>query len=278
MNYLLLNKSVFFPSSGILAIGDLHLGYEKMLKTSGFEFPINQIKETKQELEKIFEEIKRQKFRLKKIVILGDLKHHFNFEFEEKFEIRKLLSFLEKYMGRKNIIILKGNHEKVNLKEANYKNYFIDSEIAFTHGDKLFPEILDKKIKTIVMGHLHPAVIIHDPKSHKREKYKCFLVGDVSVKNLISDKKIHGVGGRGFLLNDSKGWRKNLKDFSRKLTCIILPSFLQIVEGTDIRSEPASNKDKNFLIIPRKNLLKFKVFIPDKTGRVFEFPSLERIK
>lgn len=241
-NFLLLNKSVFFPEEGILAIGDLHLGYEKMLKTSGFEFPINQIKETKQELDRIFEEIKKKKFKLKKIVLLGDLKHHFNFEVEEKFEIRKLISFLEKHIPRENIIILKGNHEKVNFKEANYKDYFIQEEIAFTHGDKLFPEILDKKIKTIVMGHLHPAALIHDPKSHKKEKYKCFLVGKWKSKEII-----------------------------------ILPSFLQIVEGTDIRSESARHKDQNFLIIPRKNLLKFKVFIPEKTGKVLEFPTLEKI-
>ncbi|VVB79804.1 Calcineurin-like phosphoesterase [uncultured archaeon] len=240
--FLLLNKSVFFPEEGILAIGDLHLGYEKMLKTSGFEFPINQIKETKQELEKIFLEIKKQKFKLKKIVILGDLKHHFNFEVEEKFEIRKLLSFLEESVSRENIIILKGNHEKINFREAEYKDYFVEKTVAFTHGDKLFPKILDKKIKTIVMGHLHPAVLIHDPKSHKKEKYKCFLVGK---------------------------WKGK--------TAIVLPSFLQIIEGTDIRSESARHKDNNFLIIPRKNLLKFKVFIPDKTGKVFEFPKLERI-
>jgi hypothetical protein len=242
--YVLINKSLFFPSSGTLAISDLHLGYEHMLKTSGFEFPINQLEETQKELEIILSEIKRNGFAIKKIVILGDLKHHFNFEIEEKYRVREFLNFLEKKlnMSEKNIILLKGNHEKIELDKKRYRDFYIDKKekIAFAHGDKSFPEIIEKEINTLVLGHLHPAVYVSDTKNHKKEKFKCFLIGKWKNKN-----------------------------------CIILPSFLQIIEGTDIRNS-SNKKDDKFLIIPKKQLLKFRAFVVGE-NKVYDFGKLEKI-
>ena len=34
-SHTFLNKTLFFPREGILAIGDLHLGYDQMLKNQG---------------------------------------------------------------------------------------------------------------------------------------------------------------------------------------------------------------------------------------------------
>lgn len=240
-DFILLNKSIFFPKKGILAIGDLHIGYERMLKTSGFEFPINQIKETKKELEKIFEEIRSKKFKLKKIVLLGDMKHFFIFDKGEKYDVYDLISFLSEKIGEKNLVIIKGNHEKFSLTKLKGRDYFITGEIAFTHGDKLFPEILNKKIKTIVLGHLHPAVIIHDQKSHKKEKYKCFLIGK---------------------------WKGK--------TCIILPSFLQVTIGTEIIKEYKDKK--NWAFIPKKSLLKFKALVIGEENKIYNFGVLKNLR
>ena len=199
MVHELINKTIFFPDQGILAIGDLHIGYEAMLKSQGVMLPFNQLDNTKQEIDQVIQEIKRRNLNLKKIILMGDLKHAFNFNKSEKFEIRNFLKFLEQYVQKENIILLKGNHEKFELDNREHKDFHIEKEIIFTHGDKFYPEILDKKIGTVVIAHLHPAVTLKE--GPKREKYKCYLIGKWKNKRLI-----------------------------------ILPSFIPLIAGTEISS------------------------------------------
>lgn len=248
--YILLNKAVFFQEQSILAFGDLHLGYESMLKSRGLTFPVSQLEQSKKDLKKIIKELKKNssKNTVKKIILLGDLKHHFNFHAEEKFEVREFLKFIEEELNIKKIILIKGNHEKFELDKRKYFNYYIepDSGIAFVHGHKMFPEIFDskQKIKTIVMSHLHPAVFLSDKSGKiKREKYKCFFIGKWKRKKII-----------------------------------IVPSFFPLIEGTDIETESHYGKHKygNFSIIPKEQLKKFKVFIPDEEkNKVYEFGRLK---
>jgi len=242
-NHILIDKTAFFPKQGILAIGDLHLGYEHMLKSQGFVMPFNQLEQSINDLKKVFNELKKQKHEIKKIVILGDIKHHFHFELKEKFEIRDFINFLEKYVERKNIILIKGNHEKIELYPELYRDYYIEGDLVFIHGDRIFPEILDKKIKTISMGHLHTAVYLKDKKGIKKEKYKCFLVGKWKNKQVI-----------------------------------ILPSFFPLKEGTAMNEEYEGyeNRKKNeeFSIIPKKTLNSFKVHVIGEE-RVYEFGKLK---
>lgn len=236
MKYEFVDKGLFFPEKGILAIADLHLGYENMLKQEGIDFPLKQLEQSKKDIEKIILKIGKEK--IKKIIILGDLKHHFNFDVGEKFEVRNFLKFLEKFVSEENIILLKGNHEKIELDRREYKFFHIEGDIAFVHGDQLLLNILDKDVKTIVMGHLHPALNISDKPGIKKEKYKCFLVGK---------------------------WKK--KDV------IILPSFFSFREGTD----PREDYEGDYSFIPKKDLLKFEAFVVGEEG-VLSFGKLERIK
>jgi metallophosphoesterase superfamily enzyme len=87
-----------------------------------------------------------------------------------------------------------------NKEGVEFKDYLIINDTAFIHGNKIFPEILDKKIKRIMMGHMHPAISI--AKNVKKEIYKCFLVGKWKSKEII-----------------------------------ILPSFFPLVEGQDLQIE-----------------------------------------
>ncbi|VVB83021.1 3',5'-cyclic adenosine monophosphate phosphodiesterase CpdA [uncultured archaeon] len=200
--YIFLGKTIFFPEQGILAVGDLHLGYEYKMQQSGVLVPEAQVEEIKTELKEIFEEIKEKGFKLKKMVFIGDIKHSFSYEWKEKNYFREILTFLKNYIDDKNIILIKGNHDTIDYSFSDrLKDYFIDGEIAFSHGHEAFPEIFDKKIKTIVIGHLHPSIILSDKQNIKREKYKCFLVGKFRKKEII-----------------------------------ILPSFLATIEGTTINS------------------------------------------
>ncbi len=231
-NYLLINKSLFFPENGILVIGDLHLGYESMLLQSGIEIPFNQLKDTEKEMNLIIQEIKSQNLEIKKIILLGDIKHYFKFDKSEKFEVRDFLKFLEQYLPQNKIILIKGNHERFELDNREYKDFHIEGDIIFTHGDKLYPEILDKNIQTVIISHLHPAITLEE--GVKREKYKCYLIGKWKNKSLF-----------------------------------ILPSFIPMIAGTEINEDYKNIKD--FSIISQSDMKKLKVFVIGDNGKVFEF-------
>src|SRR3989344_6229365 len=109
--YIFIDKALFFPKEGIVVFGDLHLGYEEMMKQEGLNFPINQVEQTIEDMEKIFEGIKNKGFKVNKVVLIGDIKHYFAFYKPETYDVREVLHFLEKYVSKENIILIKGNHD-----------------------------------------------------------------------------------------------------------------------------------------------------------------------
>jgi len=225
-DYIFLSKTLFFPEKGILAVGDLHLGFEYQLQQSGVLIPEQQVKEVIEELKTIFNEIKAKKFSLKKIVFIGDIKHSFSYEWKEKNYFNEVINFLKNYVKDKDIILIKGNHDTIDYSFSDkLQDYYIENDLAFCHGHELFEEVFSEKIKTIVVGHLHPSVILSDTQDIKREKYKCFLIGKFKGKEII-----------------------------------ILPSFLSTIEGTTINSVDYEYEDY-FSIIPKKNLMNFEVHI-----------------
>jgi putative SbcD/Mre11-related phosphoesterase len=138
-----------------------------------------------------------------KVVIVGDLKHDFGtISNEEWNEIGKVIDYLK--VKCNELIIIKGNHDAIlesitKKRDIFVKDYYIHGEYAFVHGDKDFVEIYDKKIECWIMGHAHPAIVLSD--GIKQEKYKCFLEGDYKRKKVI-----------------------------------VLPSFIGVNEGTDVKS------------------------------------------
>jgi putative SbcD/Mre11-related phosphoesterase len=232
--YIFIGKCLFFPKEKILVVGDLHLGYETALRTRGLEFPVNQFQEMQEELEKTILHIKARFGKIAEIIFLGDVKHHFGFIGEEKEELTKLLRFLRKYVENENrIIFIKGNHEK-NEKSGKFIDYYIVKDIAFVHGNKEFLEAYDKKINLVVMGHIHPSVVLSDKMKIKREKYKCFLVG-----------------------------RYKKKEF------VVLPSFLNIAEGVSSSEFSSADFDEDeidFSIVPQAELKDFEVFVCGEIG------------
>ena len=242
--YLFLGKTLWFPKEKILAIGDLHLGFEASLKDSGLEIPLKQFEEAKEELETTLKSIKARYGKIEKIIFLGDISHHFGFKIGEKREINALIGFLRKYLeNENNIIFIRGNHEK-NYNNGKLVDYYISKDIAFIHGHRDFLEIYDKKINLIVMGHLHPTITLSDRMKIKREKYKCFLVGRYKKKDII-----------------------------------IVPSFLSITEGISankFNDEKAGGYD--FSIIPQSELANFRVFVCKDIGEeALDFGKLNEL-
>ena len=240
MNYKFISKSLYFPDKGILVIGDLHIGYEYALQQAGVLLPERQIKDLIKELKSLFQQVKSHG-KLDKIVFLGDIKHAFGYEYKEKVSFRELFEFLSKHFKEKDTILIKGNHDTIDYSfEEKMSFYHIENDICFLHGDKLFPEAFEKNIKLIVMGHIHPSIILSDKQNIKRESYKCFLEGKFKNKQVV-----------------------------------ILPSFLEYTDGSPINN--MEDYEDDFSIIPKKALLTFKVHVIGE-NEVYEFGKVKDLK
>lgn len=167
----------------ILAVGDLHLGYEEFLNNSGVFVSRKMFEEMIEEFDKIFE----KSGKIDEVVLLGDVKHNFGSIMKQEWDdVLALIDYL--FEKCKKVIIIKGNHDKIIEPIARKGNvsvkekYFV-GEYCFLHGDQDFEDIYNKKIKFWVLGHGHPAIKISD--GVKVEKYKCFLTGKFKDKELI---------------------------------------------------------------------------------------------
>jgi len=201
-----------------LIIADTHIGYEESLNKQGILVPRFQFKEIIQRLERII-----GNKRFDKIIINGDIKHEFGTISEQEWRhTLRLMDFLKQYCGE--IILIKGNHDTIlgpiakkrNIKVVDY--YIINNKkdhypkksiknknnIFIIHGDKVDDKILKiinkNKIKTIIIGHEHPAVTLKE--GPRAELYKAFLKGK---------------------------WKK--------YDLIVQPSFNLVTEGTDVVKE-----------------------------------------
>ncbi len=213
---IFLNKSVFLED-GTLVIADLHLGYEEALNKDGVFLPKQQYKEIIGDFEDIFD----REGRIRRVVILGDLKHEFGkISKQEWREILNFLDFLKERVGR--IILIKGNHDDflnpiAEKKDIEIRDYYQKGKDLFIHGDRKVSEDKFEGVGRVFMGHLHPAISIR--RGAKEETYKCFLKGKWGGKEII-----------------------------------ILPSFFPLVEGSDIIVED-TNLAYDF------NLKDFEVYI-----------------
>ncbi len=234
--YIFADRTLFFPKEGILTIGDLHIGYEESLIDAGVLIPEQQVKETILILTSIIDAIKSKGHIIKKVIFLGDIKHMFGYEWKEKKNFNTILNFLKEHVSEENILVIKGNHDTMSLGPES-KECHIEGDVAFLHGHESYPEIYDKKIKIVVSGHLHPSVILSENPGVKSEGYKCFLEGKSQGKIFI-----------------------------------VVPSFLDFYQLT-----PINNYKEDFIeffsIIPRKDILKFKVHVVGNDG-IYDFGTV----
>jgi len=183
----------------VLVISDIHIGYEEALNKEGILIPRLQFRDISKRLEKI---LGSKKF--KKIIVNGDLKHEFGeISKQEWRHSLLLLDLLAKHAEK--IILIRGNHDTILGPIAKTKNIeIVDKvkikDILITHGHKAIKEDSLKNIKTIIIGHEHPAISIRE--GARAERFKCFLYGEYKKRKLI-----------------------------------VMPSFNPIIEGTDVTKE-----------------------------------------
>ena len=228
----------------ILVIGDLHIGYDERFGRSIGQVQLENILE---KLEGIFKQIKDLGVRVKRVVLLGDVKHVFSGITD--IEWRETLSLLDyikvKSRGAK-IIIIKGNHDNilepiVKKRNINLRDYYFVSiegkKYCFLHGDKMFEQCLDAD--WLLFGHWHPSITLSD--NYKRERFKCFLKGKWKRKNVI-----------------------------------IFPSFSDIKYGSDLNN--LKDENDKFSFIKYKDIIKFEVIIYNNDEkREYNFGKLGKL-
>lgn len=180
---------MYNSSENILSIGDVHIGLEEAMNKQGWLVPRHAYKEMKARIKKQLDALKTKK---QTIVLLGDLKHEFGRISEQ--EWRDTLDFIDFLSEFGKIILIQGNHDSVLGPIAGKKNIellpaYKAGEYLYMHGDRLPTKTELSGVKTIIIGHEHPAITLHD--GAKRETYKCFLDGTWKMKRLIVQPSIH---------------------------------------------------------------------------------------
>lgn len=244
----IINEALWIKKENILVINDLHLGYEESLHRKGILVPKFQISEILKQFRYIFKKVSP-----KKIIINGDLKHEFGSVLKQEWkDVLQLLDFLSEKC--KEIIIIQGNHDPIIKPIADKRNISIVPEfkvrnILIVHGNELVKT--GKEVKTIIIGHEHPAVTIRE--GSKWEKYKCFLKGD---------------------------WKENLKDnlgdkfksIGKSKELIVVPSFNPLLEGTDILKEKLLSP-----FLSKSNLENFTIYVVGEK-EVFLFGKVKSLR
>lgn len=186
------------------------------------------------QLEEIIKEMKLilSKVKPDKIIINGDLKHEFGTVLKQEWS--EVLQFLDFCLGHcKKVIIIKGNHDPLIKPLAEKRGIQVVTEYLIEDTIIVHGDkITETKAKRIIIGHEHPAITIRE--GSKREKYKCFLKGKWKRKELIA-----------------------------------VPSFNQLLEGTDVLKEELLSP---FL----ENIQNFEVYVVSK-GEVFGFGKVKEI-
>ena len=198
----IIDLALYLKDEQILVLADLHIGYEEKLVKQGVLVPKFHFRDLVKRVEGIFDSLEKRKKKVDVVVINGDLKHEFGRISDE--EWRNTLKMLD-FLGRKceKIVLVKGNHDTIlgpiaDKRKVMFVDSFLDGDKMIIHGDKIVK--IPSAVKTIIIGHDHPAVSIYEDL--RKEVYKCFLVGKHKRKNLI-----------------------------------VIPSLNPLTEGTDVKNE-----------------------------------------
>jgi putative SbcD/Mre11-related phosphoesterase len=144
-----------------LVIADPHLGWEIALQAKGIHVP----SQTPKLLRKLVALL--SKYKPDALLILGDVKYTVvKTEPGEWHDIPEFFTELKRHIS--DIAIVRGNHD-ANLEPLLPENIkllpatgTVIGGIGLFHGHK-WPSPALLKCKTLIMGHLHPVVVFHDP-------------------------------------------------------------------------------------------------------------------
>ncbi len=185
-NIKFVDLAIYLVDVKTLVFADVHLGYEEEMRKSGVRIPFSLFKGTVKRFEYIIQQVESQYGELPKyIVVNGDLKHVFGKIRESEWsETLKFIDLMKR--NCEELIVIQGNHDKVLYPITDKRNLkltqaFEIGTYLICHGDAIIKTKSD--IKTIIIGHQHPAIKITD--GVRKETYKCFIVGAYKKQRLI---------------------------------------------------------------------------------------------
>ena len=230
--------ALYLEDLNMVAIADLHLGYETISSEHGVFVPRVQLEKSLHVMRGII-----NKRKADRIIIVGDLKHEFSkTSYHEYKEVSSFLDFLSVHF--KEIIIVRGNHDTFIQRIARKYNALVCDEFAeenylLLHGHKDV-DIRKKEQSTIILAHEHPSIALFTEVGVK-EKLNCFLYGHTHGKNLV-----------------------------------VLPAFSYFAEGSDINLIP--KEELLSPLLRKIDVDNLKVLGIMENDRFLEFPSVGNLR
>ena len=159
-------RAIWFERLGILAVADLHIGYNWAHRAGGQMLPLHQPDDTIGRLQALCEFYKPGE-----LLLLGDIVHRALPLPQIEAELQKLLSQL------KGIRLIAGNHDRFldKLISTPLETEYIRAGYLFVHG-----HLPSERPERIVMGHEHPAISVGDGVATS-VKCPCFLISRKTI-------------------------------------------------------------------------------------------------
>ncbi len=228
-----IERGVFLERQGVLAVADLHLGYEFELLRSGLRIP-SQTQKIKARLLAMIREVEP-----KELIVAGDFKH--NIPYVGAWEYEELERFVRD-LGVK-VTVIKGNHDVglssilhgSNVSFGNTRGE-VRGNVGFFHGHT-WPNTELLKCRYVVMGHSHPALVLKDSLGLET-RLSCFVESRLVWKKVLDR------------------YPGELPDYNEKLRIIVLPSFNKLLGGTGFNVEtPLGPLARTCLDLPNATII-----------------------
>jgi putative SbcD/Mre11-related phosphoesterase len=229
----------------IMAIADLHIGWEMALTQKGIHVP----SQTSKLLKKLTDLLSA--YKPEKLLILGDVKYTVaTADMGEWHDVPDFFNELKKQI--ENIIIIRGNHDG-NLEPLLPENIKIlpatgtaMGEVGFFHGHR-WPSPTLLKCKTLVMAHVHPTVALRD-RAGFRITRQVWVKIDCD-KNRLTEILLqkHGIRSE---KNAEETLLKHYKIKPKTSQLFIMPSFNDFLGGRPLNERKFAGKTDERIVGP----------------------------
>jgi putative SbcD/Mre11-related phosphoesterase len=223
----------------LMAIADLHIGWEMSLSGEGIHVPTQTPKFLKRLLSLLSE------YKPDELLVLGDVKH--TVATAETMEWRDVPDFFDALKKRvQRISVIRGNHdgnlepllpEGITLLPATGVTF---DDVSFFHGHQ-WPSPALLKGKTLVMAHVHPVVAFRDPAGFR-------VTRQVWVKADCDGSKLSEVLLRKHRIKveDSaeETFREHYGTKPRASRLFIMPSFNDFLGGRPLNERRAADNPR----------------------------------
>lgn len=212
-----------------LVISDPHIGWELALQEKGIHVP----SQTSKLLAKLVTLINEQK--PDELLILGDVKYTVTMsEPGEWHDIPDFFSEIKKHVSE--VSIVRGNHD-ANLEPMLPENVVMYpaggvavDDVGLFHGHK-WPNPVILGCKILVMGHVHPMVVLRDPAGFKLNRQvwlKADLNAEALAKILLQKHRVK-IGGK---VEDTLAKHYGVKLRAKQF--FLMPSFNDFLGGRPV--------------------------------------------